>query len=52
MLDIWLIPVLVLAGATLCGLFLVIKLRGGSGDRTEGRTLVHKQVEEENLPPG
>lgn len=52
MLDVWLIPLLVLAGAFLVGLFLVIKFRGGSGERKEGKTLVHRDVEEENLPPG
>jgi hypothetical protein len=43
---------LVLAGAFLLGLFLVVKLRGGSGERKEGKTLVHKEIEEENMPPG
>jgi hypothetical protein len=47
MLDIWLIPALVVLVIVLCGFYLLIKFTGGSGVRTEGRTIVDKSVEEE-----
>ena len=50
MLHVWLVPMLaILAGAV--GLFyLAMKLIGGSGVRTDGRTLVDKPVAEDNPP--
>ncbi len=50
MLDVWLIPALVVAFLALCGFYLFIKYKGGSGARTEGRTLVDKP-DEKDLPP-
>ncbi|HWX21426.1 MAG TPA: hypothetical protein VN578_16110 [Candidatus Binatia bacterium] len=52
MLHVWLIPALVILFIILCAFYLFIKYRGGTGVRTEGRTLVHKPGEEEDLPPG
>lgn len=42
MLHIWLIPALVLLFLVLVGFYLLIKFRGGSGVRTDGRTLLDK----------
>ena len=51
MLHVWLIPVLVLAGALIVGFYLLLKFRGGTGARTDGRTVSHTATDEENLPP-
>ena len=47
MLHIWLIPALMILLAVVCGFYLVVKLRGGSGVRTDGRTIVDKPAEED-----
>ena len=52
MLHVWLIPALIVVAVILGIFYLVIRYRGGSGSRTEGRTLVDKPVEEDNPPPG
>jgi hypothetical protein len=52
MLDVWLIPALAVLAVAVAVFYLLVRLTGGSGVRTEGRTLVHKPGEEENLPPG
>ncbi len=46
MLHVWLIPVLVILLLVLVVFFLVVKYRGGTGVRTEGRTVVDKPEEE------
>src|SRR5437773_2651369 len=51
MLHIWLIPALVLLAVVLAGFYLVIRIQGGSGVRTNGRTVVDKPMDEDNLPP-
>ena len=51
MLHVWLIPALAILVVVLAVFYLIVRLTGGSGVRTEGRTLVHKPGEEENLPP-
>jgi len=51
MLDIWLIPALIILAAVLSLFYLLIKFRGGSGVRTEGRTLHHKPTDEDDPPP-
>ena len=51
MLHVWLIPILILLAAVISVFYLVVKFKGGSGKRTEGRTVVHKPTEEEDLPP-
>jgi hypothetical protein len=52
MLHIWLIPVLVVFVIVLLGFYLLIRSHGGSGQRTEGKTVVDKHVAEEDMPPG
>jgi len=49
MLHVWLIPLLVILVGVLVVFYLVVKNQGGSGARTEGRT-VHDEPEEENPP--
>jgi hypothetical protein len=49
MLHVWLIPALVILLIVLVIFYLVVKCQGGSGARTEGRTLVDKP-DEENPP--
>jgi hypothetical protein len=51
MLDVWLIPALLVAVAAVGAFYLILKFFGGNGVRTEGRTVLHKPVDEENLPP-
>ncbi len=46
MLHVWLIPALIILLIVLVIFFLVVKKRGGTGVRTEGRTLVDKPDEE------
>ena len=52
MLHVWLIPALLVAAAIVGAFFLLLKFTGGTGVRTEGRTVLHKPVDEENPPPG
>ena len=51
MLHIWLIPMLLILAAVLGIFYLLIKFKGGSGVRSQGRTVVDKPQDEENLPP-
>ena len=51
MLHIWLIPALVVLAVVLIGFYLVVKSNGGSGVRSEGKTLLDKPQPEEDLPP-
>ncbi len=46
MLHVWLVPALIVLLLILLVFFLVIKNRGGTGVRTEGRTVVDKPDEE------
>jgi hypothetical protein len=46
-LHFWLIPLLVVLFIVLSAFYLVIKFKGGTGIRTEGRTLVHKPEDDE-----
>lgn len=46
MLHVWLVPLLVFALLVLLGFYLVIRHRGGSGVRTDGRTLMDKPDDE------
>jgi hypothetical protein len=52
MLHVWLIPALVVLLLIVLAFYLIVKARGGTGTRTEGRTLVHQPGTEEDLPPG
>ncbi len=49
MLHWWLIPALILALLVLWGFYLVVRSTGGSGVRSEGRTLLDKP--DDDLPP-
>lgn len=51
MLHVWLIPVAVVLAVVICGFYLVVKTTGGSGVRTEGRTVLHKPGDETDPPP-
>ena len=51
MLHIWLIPVLVFLVVVVCLFYLMLRARGGTGVRTDGRTVVDKPESEEDLPP-
>jgi hypothetical protein len=49
MLDYWLFPLIVALIVVLWAFYLMVKHKGGTGVRTEGRTLVDKP-DEENPP--
>lgn len=51
MLHVWLIPVVVIAFLVLLGFYLLIKSKGGTGVRTDGKTVLHKEQSEEDMPP-
>ena len=46
MLHIWLIPVVIVLGLLLVAFYLIIRGVGGSGVRTEGRTVVDQPGDE------
>ena len=48
MLHVWLIPALILLAVVLIGFYVIVKFTGGSGVRSEGRTIVDKPPEDEN----
>lgn len=48
MLHVWLIPALLVVLAAIAVLYVVIRFCGGTGVRTEGRTLVDKP---DDTPP-
>ncbi len=47
-LHFWLIPALIVLALVLTAFYLIVKFFGGTGVRTEGRTLVHKPDEDDN----
>jgi hypothetical protein len=47
-LHFWLIPLLLVTAALLTIFYLVVKFKGGSGVRTEGRTVMDKPGHEES----
>jgi hypothetical protein len=47
-LHFWLIPLLVMVFLALTAFYLVVKFKGGTGVRTEGRTVVDKPGHEES----
>ncbi len=51
MLDVWLLPLLAVMAAIMLGFYLLIRFKGGNGVRIEGKTVVHKDMAEEDLPP-
>ena len=52
MLHVWLIPALVLIVIIIAIFYLAVRARGGSGVRTEGRTVHDQPADEDNPPPG
>ena len=52
MLHVWLIPAAILLATLTFAFYVLLKYRGGSGVRSEGRTVDHKPVDEQDLPPG
>ena len=48
-LHFWLIPLLILMVLIVGGFYLAIKFSGGTGIRTDGRTIVDKHVDDD--PP-
>lgn len=52
MLHVWLIPALVVLLVVLASFYVVLKVSGGTGVRTSGRTLADEPRAEEDLPPG
>jgi len=50
MLHIWLIPILILLALIFFGFYIVVKVRGGTGVRTEGKTLMD-MADEDDAPP-
>ena len=51
MLDIWLIPALIILTVLIGAFYLLLKFTGGTGVRTEGRTVAHKEIDEDSPPP-
>jgi hypothetical protein len=51
MLHVWLIPAFVILLVGIAAFYLVLKAVGGSGVRSEGRTLMDKPEVEEESPP-
>ncbi len=49
MLHVWLIPALIVALLVVLGFYLVVRSTGGSGERSEGRTVLDKP-DDENPP--
>jgi hypothetical protein len=47
-LHFWLIPALAILVVGIGVLYLAVKLTGGSGVRTDGRTVVDKPIEDED----
>ena len=52
MLHVWLIPVLALLVLGVWLFYLGLRAKGGSGIRTDGRTVLDKPGTEEDPPPG
>ena len=51
-LHFWLIPALVILAVCLSAFYLIVRFTGGTGVRTEGRTLVDKPDEDEDRTGG
>ena len=51
MLHVWLIPALVVLGIIVFAFYLLMRYKGGSGLRTEGRTLVDQPEDDQDRPP-
>ena len=51
MLDVWLIPAVVILLVGIVAFYLLLKAVGGTGVRSDGRTLMDKPEAEEDSPP-
>jgi hypothetical protein len=51
MLHVWLIPALITLVVLLLAFYIFIRYRGGTGERTDGRTLMDRPSDGD-LPPG
>jgi hypothetical protein len=51
MLHLWLIPLLLVAGLAVSCLWILVKYRGGKGERLSGRTIVDCSEAQEDPPP-
>jgi hypothetical protein len=51
MLHVWLIPACAILLVGIAAFYLVLKARGGSGVRTDGRTVMDKADTQEDAPP-
>ena len=51
MLDVWVIPAAIILLVGVAAFYIVLKVAGGTGVRTDGRTLVDKPEAEEESPP-
>jgi hypothetical protein len=51
MLHVWLIPAAAILLLGIAAFYLVLKAIGGSGVRSDGRTLMDKPEPEEDSPP-
>ena len=51
MLHVWLVPALVILVVVLAGFYLLMRFKGGSGVRSDGRTIVDEAEDESDLPP-
>jgi hypothetical protein len=48
MLHVWLVPALAIVVVVLAVFYLIVRFAGGSGVRSDGRTLLHKPDDEDN----
>ena len=51
MLHLWLIPALIILAVIVSIFYLTLRVKGGSGIRTEGRTVHDEPGDEDNPPP-
>jgi hypothetical protein len=51
MLHVWLIPAVIVLAVVVCAFYLAVKSRGGTGVRTDGRTVLDKPGDESDPPP-
>ena len=51
-LHFWLLPLLAIGIVGIWVFYMIIKHAGGDGQRSHGRTMLDKTVEEDSPPPG
>ena len=51
MLHVWLVPAILILLVGLAAFYIVLKVAGGTGVRSDGRTLMDKPEPEEDSPP-